>query len=197
LFYFGPNEYFENDILAKTYVYQEEVGYWGDFVYDRAFGSTVKWKEEKDLTKEFEIKKQRNKNTNRTRLVRKARPVDSFFNFFAPPDPPSEETIESGELGEDELEELEEKLEVDYQIGEDLKEKIIPRAIDYFTGKALEYEVVDEDEDFSDEDEDEDGDTEESDDDDAPAPRFGRPPRARGGPSVGKTGGNNEECKQQ
>jgi nucleosome assembly protein 1-like 1 len=63
LFYFGPNEYFENDVLVKTYVYQEEVGYWGDFVYDRAFGTTIKWKEDKDLTKEFEIKKQRNKST--------------------------------------------------------------------------------------------------------------------------------------
>jgi hypothetical protein len=141
LFYFGPNEYFENDVLVKTYVYQEEVGYWGDFVYDRAFGTTIKWKEDKDLTKEFEIKKQRNKSrlsrsvvheteltvsldTNRTRLIRKARPVDSFFNFFSPPDPPSEETIERGELDDDELEELEEKLEVDYQIGEDLKEKV-------------------------------------------------------------------------
>lgn len=63
-------------------------------------------------------------DTNRTRLVRKARPVDSFFNFFSPLDPPSEETIERGELDEEELEELEEKLEVDYQIGEDLKEKV-------------------------------------------------------------------------
>jgi len=62
-FHFGPNEYFENDILVKTYIYQEEVGYWGDFVYDRAFGTTIKWKEDKDLTKEFEIKKQRNKST--------------------------------------------------------------------------------------------------------------------------------------
>lgn len=45
------------------------------------------------------------------------------------------------------MDELEEKLEMDYQIGEDIKEKIIPRAIDYFTGKALEYDMMDEDED--------------------------------------------------
>jgi len=62
LFYFEPNSYFENDVLTKTYLYQEEVGYSGDFVYDRALGTTIKWKEEKDLTKEFEIKKQRNKS---------------------------------------------------------------------------------------------------------------------------------------
>ncbi|KAG1730941.1 NAP-domain-containing protein [Suillus paluster] len=155
-FIFSPNEYFENEVLDKTYLYQEEVGYSGDFVYDRAIGTEIKWKEEKDLTKEFEIKKQRNKNTNRTRLVRKARPTDSFFNFFSPPVPPPGE---DEELEDEDLEELEEKLEMDYQIGEDLKEKIIPRAIDYFTGKALEYDVMDEDEDDFDEldDEDEDG----------------------------------------
>lgn len=38
------------------------MGYAGDFVYDRAIGTDIKWKEDKDLTKEFEIKKQRNKS---------------------------------------------------------------------------------------------------------------------------------------
>ena len=63
LFSFSPNDYFENEVLENTYVYQEEVGYSGDFVYDRAIGCEIKWKEDKDLTKEFEIKKQRNKST--------------------------------------------------------------------------------------------------------------------------------------
>jgi nucleosome assembly protein 1-like 1 len=62
-FVFTPNEFFENEKLEKTYLYQSEVGYSGDFVYDRSIGSTIKWKEDKDLTKEFEIKKQRNKST--------------------------------------------------------------------------------------------------------------------------------------
>ncbi|KAF9463736.1 nucleosome assembly protein [Collybia nuda] len=161
IFVFSPNEYFENDVLTKTYVYQEEVGYSGDFVYDRAIGTEIRWKEDKDLTKEFEIKKQRNKNTNRTRLVRKAKPTESFFNFFTPPVPPAEDAIENGDIEDEELEEIEEKLEIDYQIGEDLKEKIIPRAVDYFTGKALEYEGIDDDEDdfedLDDEDDDENG----------------------------------------
>lgn len=62
LFQFSPNEFFENTVLEKTYVYQDEVGYTGDFVYDRAIGTEIQWKEDKDLTKEFEIKKQRNKS---------------------------------------------------------------------------------------------------------------------------------------
>ncbi|KAA1476326.1 NAP-domain-containing protein [Dentipellis sp. KUC8613] len=199
-FYFSPNEYFENDVLEKTYVYQEEVGYSGDFVYDRAIGTEIKWKEDKDLTKEFEIKKQRNKNTNRTRLVRKARPTESFFNFFSPPIPPAEDALENGDIEEEELDELEEKLEMDYQVGEDIKEKIIPRAIDYFTGKALEYDMLDEDEDdYEDLDEDE-GDFEDEDDDseseaDLPARRRGGP-RGRGA-GAASSNVNPEECKQQ
>jgi len=198
IFKFSPNEYFENETLVKTYVYQEEVGYSGDFVYDRAIGTDIRWKEEKDLTKEFEIKKQRNKNTNRTRLVRKAHPTDSFFNFFTPPIPPAEDALDNGEIDEDELDEIEEKLEMDYQIGEDLKEKIIPRAIDYFTGKALEYEVMsDSESDYtSGGGEDEDSDEDDSDSDaDVPVRRRG-PPKGRGGGPAGNNV-NPEECKQQ
>jgi len=192
-FYFSPNDYFENEVLDKTYLYQEEVGYAGDFVYDRAIGTDIKWKEDKDLTKEFEIKKQRNKNTNRTRLVRKAKPTDSFFNFFSPPVPPSEDE----ELEEEDLEEVEEKLEIDYQIGEDLKEKIIPRAIDYFTGKALEYDLLEEDDDFDDLDEDDEDqfDDDDSESDNEPPARRRGPPKGRGGATGGNV--NPEECKNQ
>lgn len=61
-FHFEENEFFEDKVLYKTYYYQEEVGYGGDFVYDRAVGHDIKWKEDKDLTKRIEIKKQRNKS---------------------------------------------------------------------------------------------------------------------------------------
>lgn len=63
-FHFKANEFFTNTLLEKTYLYQEEVGYSGDFVYDRAIGTKIDWKEDKDLTKSFEIKKQRNKSTH-------------------------------------------------------------------------------------------------------------------------------------
>lgn len=44
---------------------------------------------------------------------------------------------------------LDERLELDYQIGEDLKDRIIPHSILYFTGEATAYEM--DDEDFEDE----------------------------------------------
>ena len=99
--------------------------------------------------------------TGRTRTIRKVVPTDSFFNFFKPPAPPSAEALESADLDEDEMEELDARLELDYQLGEDFKEKIIPRAVDYFTGKALKYENDFEDdmeEDYEDEDDEDDDD---------------------------------------
>lgn len=155
-FFFGPNDFFENTELTKTYYYQDQVGYGGDFVYDKAIGDEIKWKEDKDLTKKVEIKKQRNKTSGRTRVVRKVVATDSFFNFFKPPQPPTREELEEGDVDEEELEELDSRLEMDYQLGEDFKEKIIPRAVDYFTGKALRYEDDYEEDDFEDDDDDED-----------------------------------------
>lgn len=61
-FHFTENEFFTNTVLTKTYVYRNELGYEGDFVYDHATGCEIQWKEDKDLTKSFEIKKQRNKS---------------------------------------------------------------------------------------------------------------------------------------
>lgn len=57
-------------------------------------------------------------------------------------------------------------MELDYQLGEDIKEKLIPRAIDWFTGEALAFEELDdfEDEDAY-EDDDEDDLSEDRDDD--------------------------------
>ncbi|CAE6436181.1 unnamed protein product [Rhizoctonia solani] len=197
-FTFDENPYFENKELYKTYYYQKDLGYGGEYMYARAEGTKIKWKEEKDLTKTVEIKKQRNKNTNRTRLVRRTQAVPSFFDFFSPPIPPSSDTelIEAGlavdgeELEEKEMEELEEKLELDYQLGEDFKEKIIPRAVDFFTGKALRFEsqFSDLEDDESEEEEDDEEDSESDD---------GQPRRAPAAPKKKGEAEKAEECKNQ
>ncbi|BDD61948.1 hypothetical protein MPDQ_002214 [Monascus purpureus] len=157
IFEFSGNEFFTNRTISKTYFYKEESGYGGDFIYDHAEGDKIDWKAGKDLTVRVESKKQRNKNTKQTRVVKITVPTESFFNFFSPPQPPTDddETVAT---------DIEERLELDYQLGEDIKEKLIPRAIDWFTGEALQFEElgegIDQDE-FDDEDEedeeDEDG----------------------------------------
>uniref|UniRef100_D8PUP2 Nucleosome assembly protein n=1 Tax=Schizophyllum commune (strain H4-8 / FGSC 9210) TaxID=578458 RepID=D8PUP2_SCHCM len=198
LFYFDAehNPHFSNEVLIKTYFYQEKIGDMGDWVYDRAIGTTINWKEDDmDLTREFEVKRQRNKSTNRTRLVRKAHPTDSFFNFFSPPTSPENPDDKT----EEEIEAIEEALQMDYQLGEELKEKIVPRAIDYFTGKALEFEDLSDDgsddvfgSDYGDDDDDDD------EDDDGPVQKAIKASRAA--KKKGASGGQNvnpEECKQQ
>ncbi|KAK5151335.1 hypothetical protein LTR04_006635, partial [Oleoguttula sp. CCFEE 6159] len=163
IFEFADNEFFANKSISKTYFYQEENGYGGDFIYDHAEGDKIEWKSGKDLTVRVESKKQRNKNTKQTRVVKKTVPTESFFNFFSPPAPPSDDD-------EDADEDIEERLELDYQLGEDIKEKLIPRAIDWFTGEALQFEQgLDDDLDdgeFDDEDDEEDDDLSEDRDED-------------------------------
>lgn len=169
-FVFDPskNDYFTNEILTKTYYYQDEISHSGDLVYDHAEGCEINWKEGKDLTHKVETKKQRNKNTNQTRTVKRSVPTSSLFNFFNPPRPPKDNDDEDADLDE-----IDERLELDYQIGEDLKDRIIPRAVDYFSGKALAYEDLDDD-DFEDDDED-DFDDEDDEDDDEDRQRRSNP----------------------
>ncbi|KAI1075241.1 NAP-domain-containing protein [Whalleya microplaca] len=162
IFEFDENEYFTNKTITKTYFYQNESGYGGDFIYDHAEGDKINWKEGKDLTVRIESKKQRNKNTKQTRIVKKTVPTESFFNFFSPPKAPTDDD------DNDAASDIEERLELDYQLGEDIKEKLIPRAIDWFTGEALAFEEIDdvEEDAFEDEDEDDDDDLSEDRDDD-------------------------------
>ncbi|KAL8755422.1 MAG: hypothetical protein Q9199_003645 [Rusavskia elegans] len=163
IFEFAENEFFTNKQMTKTYYYQEESGYGGDFIYDHAEGDKINWRTDKDLTVTVESKKQRNKNTKQTRVVKKTVPTESFFNFF---DPPKEPSTDDNDAASD----VEERLELDYQLGEDIKEKLIPRAIDWFTGEALQFEELDdelEEGDYEDDDdEDEDDLSEDRDDDD-------------------------------
>lgn len=62
IFEFAENEFFTNKIITKTYYYQAESGYGGDFIYDHADGDKIDWKPNKDLTVRIESKKQRNKS---------------------------------------------------------------------------------------------------------------------------------------
>jgi nucleosome assembly protein 1-like 1 len=62
IFDFAENEFFTNKTITKTYYYQNESGYGGDFIYDHAEGDKIDWKEGQDLTVRVESKKQRNKS---------------------------------------------------------------------------------------------------------------------------------------
>lgn len=103
-------------------------------------------------------------DTKQTRVVKRTVPTESFFNFFSPPE------ATGGDEEDDEAStELEERLELDYHLGEDIKEKLIPRAVDWYTGEALQFEELEDDmdnEEFDDDEDDDDELSEDKDDDD-------------------------------
>ena len=70
IFEFAENEFFSNKTVTKTYFYQEESGYGGEFIYDHAEGDKIDWKAGRDLTVRVESKKQRNKSGSTAGVVR-------------------------------------------------------------------------------------------------------------------------------
>jgi nucleosome assembly protein 1-like 1 len=63
-FEFGQNDFFTDKVLTKSYFYQQQAGYGGDFIYDHAEGEEIHWKEGKDLTVMIQTKRQRNKSSH-------------------------------------------------------------------------------------------------------------------------------------
>ncbi|CAG9463758.1 unnamed protein product [Pedinophyceae sp. YPF-701] len=154
VFEFGPNEYFENEKIEKTYLMAED-----DAGMLRSSTATpIKWKEGKDLTVKI-VKKKPKKGGKNAKPVMKQEDAESFFQFFKPPKIPDDED----ELDEEEMTELTERLETDYAVGEMLKEQLVPDAVRWYTGEALD---LDEDDEEYDDDEDGEGDGQDDDDDD-------------------------------
>jgi nucleosome assembly protein 1-like 1 len=180
-FFFDQNEYFPDTVLTKVYRL-ENTGDYGNIIDGKAEGCDIHWNEGKNLTVTVETKKQRRKGTNQTRIIKRTIPAETFFSFFNPPVIPEDEALE---MDEDEMQELDSKLEADYEVGEIIKDKIIPYAVDWFTGKALEFEEADFDSDEYDGYVDEDDEDDDDDDDDADNAKINEPAT------------QTPECKQQ
>merc|ERR1719219_2059421 len=109
-FYFEPNEYFSNSILTKEYQMKCEPS------EDDPFGF-----EGPEIFK----------SKGNVRTITKQVKNDSFFNFFDPPpisdDPDADVDPETQDL-----------LTADFEIGHYIRDRIIPKAVLFFTGEALE-----------------------------------------------------------
>lgn len=198
-FHFESNEYFTNQVLSKEYhlVNPTTAGH-SEMVYDHATGTEISWKDGKNLCFKTVTKTQRQKNGSGTRIVKRQEPAESFFHFFSPPDVPEDDESDA------DIEELEEELEADYEAGDIIKSDIVPNAVDWFTGKAMEYaDYYDEEEgegeydseEDSDED-DESGSEDDSDDSASEAPRRPRNRAAGKGPAA-PSQDQAQNCKQQ
>ncbi|CAH8292143.1 unnamed protein product [Schistosoma turkestanicum] len=111
----------------------------------------------KNVTVKLVKKVQKRKSGGAKRTVTKSVREDSFFNFFDPP----AETL-SDDLDED----TEMLLESDFKLGQFLRESVIPKAVLYFTGEAVDSEFDDDDEDDDDDDDLDDEDLSDEDEDD-------------------------------
>ena len=175
-FLFAPNDYFTDSELTKEYEMKCAPNEQDPFSFDgpeifRCKGCPIHWKQGKDLTVKTVKKKQKHKSKGNVRTVTKQVKNDSFFNFFDPPplpeDPDADVDAETQDL-----------LTSDFEIGHYIRERVVPRAVLFFTGEAMEEEDFDEEEDGS--EGEEEGEEEEDDPDFDPS----------------KVKGNPQECKQ-
>lgn len=139
-FFFEPNEYFENKKLTKVYIMRSEPEEGDPFSFEgpeiiKCNGCKIDWKKGKNVTVKTVKKKQKHKASGTTRTIQKTVQSDSFFNFFSPPTPPEDEEMD---------EDTEALLAADFEIGHFIRERIVPRAVLYFTGEALENDDDDE-----------------------------------------------------
>uniref|UniRef100_A0A7S1MHD5 Nucleosome assembly protein n=1 Tax=Neobodo designis TaxID=312471 RepID=A0A7S1MHD5_NEODS len=178
VFEFAENPFFSNNTLTKKFSLTRQSD---DTVVSKSQGTTIEWKEGKNLTVEVKSKKLKPKGKKGPpKFVTEEVPCESIFHFF----------------GDDEDEE-----EEWMAFAETLKDKIIPFAVDYFTGEAPNGE--------SDLEDDEEGEVEEEEEEEEEMPpkrggggRGGysapAPGGKRGGAGGGRGGaGNQQDCKQQ
>lgn len=193
---------------------------------EKAIGCKIDWKPNKNVTVKLIKKKLKSRNKKLPpKIVTKEEIQDSFFNFFDTPgskpklsskSPASssaedngkhanskqlalkhknDEDDDEGGEGEDDDELY---LIADFEIGQYLKEKVIPKAILYYTGEGIDDEFDDYDEDEEDDedgeqddenDDDEDDDDEEDDDEEDNGKKGGKGKKALLGPQAkGKNG---------
>lgn len=179
-FHFSANEFFSNSVLTKEYTMKCEPDKEDPFSFEgpeivSCKGCTIDWKEGKNVVIKTVQKKQKHKSRGCTRIVTKTIQNDSFFNFFSPPAVPDDPEAEL----DDDVQSL---LSSDFEIGHYFRERIVPCAVLYFTGEAVD------DEDYDDEEEEEEDDDEENEESD---PDFD--PKK----TTGTKRANPEECKQQ
>lgn len=142
-FHFSPNEYFTNPILTKEYYMKcapeedDPLSFEGPEIY-KCKGCTIDWNEGKNVTLKTVKKKKRHKTRGVIKTIAKTVQNESIFNFFSPPPVPND----ISEIDDD----INDILTNDFEVGLYIRERIVPRAVLYFTGEGLSDEEYEEEE---------------------------------------------------
>jgi hypothetical protein len=193
-FHFNENDWFTNRVLSKTFELNTKRNEHNPLSGDvsplaSVTGTKIEWREGKNVIEQLEKLQQRQGGSS-------SKPTDdedddrrSFFGLFDERTETGVNPLVAGQINPEDigaLKEIAELFELDFEVGQVLKDVIVPKAVLYFTGELTEEgdefggdfgEDDDEDEDDED-DEDDDDDDVDDDDEEEEAPQ---PKKKRGG----------------
>lgn len=185
-FHFNENPYFTNRVLTKTFELNTEKSKTHPLSGDvsplhKCVGTKIEWKEGKNVTAKPAKPQQRGSQSKDEDEDDKG----SFFSMFDTHTPEGLNPLMSEKIegvnSLEALEELAQLFEMDFEIGNVLKDVIVPKAVLYFTG-----ELRDDDEDefggeFGEDDSEDDEDDDDDDDEDEESEEEEKPKKKEKG----------------
>jgi nucleosome assembly protein 1-like 1 len=117
VFVFEKNDYFNTTHLKKSFTMTKQN------IIEKCEGTEIDWKDGRDVTKKKIKKKSKNKKAQ-NRTVTKTVEQESFFNFFKTITMPEEAELQNkgNDAGEEEEKDVGEKMDADFDLGNDFKD---------------------------------------------------------------------------
>eukprot|EP01057_Protomagalhaensia_wolfi_P004981 Protomagalhaensia_wolfi_Nauph_80__4980@NODE_525_length_2379_cov_81_206838_g391_i0_p2_GENE_NODE_525_length_2379_cov_81_206838_g391_i0NODE_525_length_2379_cov_81_206838_g391_i0_p2_ORF_typecomplete_len340_score77_73NAP/PF00956_18/4_9e52_NODE_525_length_2379_cov_81_206838_g391_i01161135 len=136
-FKFADNPFFGNKELVKKFGLEQDPETF-ESILTKSIGTKIDWKPGKDVTVKTVTKQQRNKRTGDIRMVKKNVERVSFFHFFDSHEIPPDSVLDA--MDDRDVRSLENILELEYEVGCILRDKIISHAVGWYLGVEVDDE---------------------------------------------------------